>query len=206
MSADVLIRTVRFPAFSTSDEPSLAPRPPVVAAANEAELAREAARREGLARGHEEGRAAAVAEWAPRLTALAAALEETLATVRAERERMAAELAEAVPQVTLELARKVVERELTTGEDPIRAAIETVTRRLAQTGAAAVRVAPDVAAAFDAWRAEAESAAAMAAVTIHADESLLRGEWIIETDGGFLDGRLITKFEEAARLLLEPEA
>lgn len=202
----MLIKTVRFPAFSKADEPSFAPRPPVVAPANEAELAREAARREGLARGQEEGRAAALAEWAPRLTALAAALEDALSVVRAERERVAAELAEAMPQVALELARKVVERELATGEDPVRAAIEPVTRRLAQTGAAAVRVPPDVAAAFEAWRGDGEGMAAIAAVTVRADASLMRGEWIIETDGGFLDGRLVTKFEEAARLLTEPEA
>ena len=202
----MLIRSARFPAFSAADGPEAVARAAVGARADEAELARETARREGLVRGEEQGRAAAIADWAPRLTALAAALEQTLATVRAERERIAAEMTETIPQVALELARKVVERELVSGEDPVRAAIEPVTRRLAQTGSAAVRVAPDVAAAFEAWRGEPDSPTGMAALTVRADESLRRGEWIIETDGGFLDGRLATKFEEAARLLMEPEA
>ena len=206
MSADVLVKVARFPSFQDTDGPEVPFRPPVVAKANEAELARETARRDGLARGEAEGRAAALADWVPRLTALAAALEQTLTIVRAERERLAAEITETMPQVALELARKVVERELATGDDVVRAAIEPVTRRLAESGGMAVRLAPDVAAALEAWRAEDEHAATLPSVVIRVDEGLHRVDWIIETEGGLLDGRLVTKFEEAARILTEPEA
>ena len=206
MSADFLVKAARFPSFQATDGPEVAFRPPVVAKANEAELARETARREGLAHGEAEGRAAALADWVPRLTALAAALEQTLTVVRAERERLAAEITETMPQVALELARKVVERELATGDDVVRAAIEPVTRRLAESGGTAVRLAPDVAAALAAWRAEDEHAATLPSVVIRVDEELHRVDWIIETEGGLLDGRLVTKFEEAARILTEPEA
>ena len=132
MSADVLVKAARFPSFQATDGPEVPFRPPVVAKANEAELARETARRDGLALGEAEGRAAALADWVPRLTALAAALE--------------------------------------------------------------------------AWRAEDEHAATLPSVVIRVDEGLHRGDWIIETEGGLLDGRLVTKFEEAARILTEPEA
>jgi flagellar assembly protein FliH len=206
LSADILVKAARFPSFQDTDGPDVPYRPPVVAKANEAELAREAARRDGLARGEAEGRAAALADWVPRLTALAAALEQTLTVVRAERERLAAEITETMPQVALELARKVVEREIATGDDVVRAAIEPVIRRLAESGGAVVRVAPDVAAALEAWRAEEERTAPLSAVVIRADEGLRRGDWIIETEGGLLDGRLMTKFEEAARILTEPDA
>jgi flagellar assembly protein FliH len=211
LSAEILVRPARFPSFLASEEvttPSVPPpRPPVVAQANEAELVREAARREGLARGHEDGVAAALAEWTPRLTALAAALDETIATVRAERERLAAELTDALPEVALDLARKVVEREeLATAAGDVRAALAPVVRRLAQSGGAALRVAPDIAAALQAWRGEVDAPPAIAGVTIRADESLRRGDWIIEMDGGLLDGRVATRFAEATRVLLEPDA
>jgi flagellar biosynthesis/type III secretory pathway protein FliH len=173
------------------------------APAEDAARVRESARREGVARGREEGRAAALAEWSPRLAALAAALEQVTANVAAERARLAAEIAETVPAVAVRLARKVVERDLAGGEDAVRRALDPVLRRLAQSAVTAVRLAPDVAQALEAWRRDA---GALANVAIHADGALGRGDWIIETDAGFLDGRLATQLDEAARILTEPDA
>lgn len=204
MSAEAFVERARFPSFFVAAGPP-DPLPPP-SAADEARAAREAARLDGLAQGREEGRTQALAEWAPRLAALAAGLEQTVATARAERERLAAELTDMLPRVVVQLTRKVIERELALGDDALRAAIETVARRLAMGGASGVRLAPDVAAALDAWRRAGGGAAALTDVTIHPDESLTRGDWIIETDGGFLDGRLATQLEEAWRLLTEPEA
>ena len=36
--------------------------------------------------------------------------------------------------------------------------------------------------------------------------TLRPGDWIIESDGGILDGRLAVQLEEAARILMEPDA
>jgi flagellar assembly protein FliH len=214
--AESVVRTARFPTFQFGEEwePALPPR---LTAAQEADQAREAARQEGFAEGRLAGRTAAVAEWAPRLTALAAALEQATAVARAERERLAAEITETIPHVAVALARKVIERELTDGEDAARVAVGPIARRLAQGGAASVRVAPDVAEALEAWRGERGDGvpplnldgpwpSTVSGVTIHADASLGRGDWIIETAGGFLDGRLASQLDEATRLLSEPEA
>jgi flagellar assembly protein FliH len=205
LSAEVVVRSVRFPSFSFVEEPAPAP-PALPTAVQELATAREAGHRDGLARGHEEGRAAALAEWAPRLEALAAALEQATAVARAERERLAADITETVPRAAVVLARKVIERELADGGAALRAAVDPVVRRLAQGGATAVRLAPDVAEALVAWREEGDRPSSLAGVTIHADASLGRGDWIIESDGGLLDGRLATQLEEAGRLLTEPEA
>ena len=183
--------------MDTAVEPS-----PPSAAIEEAARARESGWREGLARGREEGRAAALAEWGPRLAALAAALEHVTTAAAAERGQLAAELAETLPAVAVRIARKIIERELMDGEHALRAAIEPVVRRLAHTAATAVSLAPDVAEALDAWRGEN---AALGGVTIRADGTLRRGDWIIETEAGFLDGRLTTQLEEAARVLTEPD-
>jgi flagellar biosynthesis/type III secretory pathway protein FliH len=69
-----------------------------------------------------------------------------------------------------------------------------------------VRLAPDVAQALRAWVETSERRAALHRVTIHADETFARGDWVIETESGFLDGRLDTQLTEAQRLLSEPDA
>jgi flagellar biosynthesis/type III secretory pathway protein FliH len=204
--ADAVVRNARFPSFPAVDEPDPPVPPPPPTALEEAERAREAARREGFTRGREEGRDAALAEWIPRLTALAAALERTIAVARAERERLAAEVADVVPQVAVTIARKVIAQELADGEAKLGAVLEPVVRRLAQERVAAVRVAPDVAEALRAWLEAVDEPPALAGVTLLADETLERGDWIVETESGFLDGRLATQLEEAGRLLTEPDA
>jgi flagellar biosynthesis/type III secretory pathway protein FliH len=205
LSAETIVRNVRFPSFPAAEE-ELAGAPAYPNALEEAARAREAARNEGLVCGREEGREAALAEWAPRLASLAAALEQTIAVARAERERLAAEITRAVPEAAVTIARKVIEQELTDGEAALRTALHPIVRRLVEGDVAAVRVAPDVAEALRAWLDASEQRAALAGVTIHADETLDRGDWIIETASGFLDGRLATQLAEARRLLAEPDA
>jgi flagellar biosynthesis/type III secretory pathway protein FliH len=204
LSAEVLVKAARFLTFSAFVE-EVAPPPPKKPALDEAAVAREAARREGLALGGQQGRHEALAEWSPRLNALAAALEDTLAAARAERERLAAELASLVPQIALTLAEKVIERELAATGGALRTIAGALARRVAESGVSALRVAPEVAAALEAWRGE-DRPTALDGVAIRADASLRPGDWIIETDGGLLDGRLATQLEEAARILTEPAA
>jgi flagellar biosynthesis/type III secretory pathway protein FliH len=200
----MVVRNVRFPSFSVVETPEeLPPRP---TAFQEAAREREAARHEGLRRGRDEGRAAALAEWAPRLTSLAAALEQTIAIARTERERLAAEITRAVPEAALTIARKIIEQQLTDGEAGLLTALQPIVRRLTEGHIAAVRVAPDVAEALRAWLETSDQRVAVGGITIHADEALARGDWIIETEGGFLDGRLDTQLAEAKRLLVEADA
>jgi flagellar biosynthesis/type III secretory pathway protein FliH len=203
LSAEAALKRARFPSFTVAlapSEPAALPPSP----ADELRAAREAARVEGLTRGRDEGRAAALAEWTPRLTVLAAAFERAAAAAREQGERLAADLERAVPRMALLLAEKVIERELTRGEEGVRAVTEQVGRRLAAASAVAVRVAPDLAHALNAWRAAGSAPAGLGDVAIHADASLRPGDWVVETEDGFFDGRLSTQLEEAWRVLTEP--
>lgn len=204
MSADGLVRAARFTAFASAPAPAYASpsRPAVLEALD---LARERARREGLAAGREEGRAAAVLEWGPRLATAAAALGAAIAALKAERERLAAELSQAVPAAVIGLARQVLGRELAVADGAVRAAAATVARQLTERGTVVVRLAPDVAAALRAWR-ETGAGAELAGATVHADATLAPGDWLLETDGGYLDGRLTTQLEEALALITEADA
>lgn len=204
MSADVVVKPARFPSFLLVEEPVPAPRVRSTAEQTDAVLA--AARREGVARGREEGRTEALAAWAGRLTALAAALEEAIGAARAERERLAAELVDVVPRVAIQLAEKVIERELADRGSAVRTAVDAVVRRAVRGGAVTIRVAPDIAEALGAWRADDQRAAALVDAPIVADAALRPGEWMVESEHGLLDGRLATQLEEAARILTGADA
>jgi flagellar biosynthesis/type III secretory pathway protein FliH len=187
---------VRFPSFATP-RPAADPVPVARPSAEDLRAAREAAYAEGRA----EGRAAAFAEWTPRLDALAAALEAAGTALRQRREELATELGAHVTEIVLTLARKVLDRELTSGEAPVRATAEQLARRLTAGGAIGVRVAPGVAEVLTAWRG---TGVALGDVVIRADASLGAGDFVVETDAGFLDGRIATQLAEAARALAEP--
>jgi flagellar biosynthesis/type III secretory pathway protein FliH len=198
LSASPALKVARFPRFpdvATSDEP----KSPVADAIH---AVREAARLEGFARGYDEGRAAAIAEWTERLRALATSLENTISGARADRERLVAEVSETLPRVVVDLAQKIIDADLASEEDRIRAAVTPITRRLAEGGAVAVRVSADVADTIARWRGTPD-AAPFAGVIVRIDHTLKRGDWIIETEGGFLDGRIATQLEEAWRVLAE---
>ncbi|HYE90845.1 MAG TPA: FliH/SctL family protein [Terriglobales bacterium] len=203
MSAEGLVRAARFITFKPAAAPERASpsRPAVLEAL---ELARASARREGLDAGREEGRAAALVEWGPRLATVTAALGAAVAELRAERERIAAELSEAVPAAVIALARQVLGRELALGDGAVRAAASTVARQLTERGTVVVRLAPEVAAALRAWR-DTGAGAALDGAIVHADASLAPGDWLLETEGGYLDGRLATQLEEALALITEAD-
>ena len=193
------VSVVRFPSFAAPFEAPdpVAPRSP----REDRRAVRQAAYDEGLAQGREDGRAAALAEWAPRLAALAAALEAAGSALRQRREQIADELGAHLAEMVLTLTRKVLDRELAIGDATVRATAEQLARRLTADGVVGVRVSPAVAEVLTAWRGAGGS---LAAVAVRADASLGLADFIVETDAGFLDARVATQLAEAARLLAEP--
>jgi flagellar assembly protein FliH len=199
LSPEAAVTSVRFPSFAVAreaPEPVAPPRPIV----EDRRSARAAAHAEGLARGRAEGHAAAFAEWSPRLAALAAALEAAGHALRQRREALAEELGAHLAEVVLTLTRKVLDRELAMGDAAVRATAEQLARRLTAGGAIGVRVTPAVAEVLAAWRG---AGGPLGEVVVRADASLNGADFIVETDAGFLDGRVATQLAEAARILEE---
>jgi flagellar biosynthesis/type III secretory pathway protein FliH len=194
-----------FPTFSAVPvaEVDVAPAPGSAphSAEAEAEERQRAALAAARADGEQEGRAAVFNEWSERLGAVSAALEAAERELAAHRAAVAAEVAHETARLVMLLAGKVMHRELdlaATGSDAV---IRVVAQRLAGAEAAvAVRLDPASAGAFDAWRRETSAATA---VRVEADPGLARGDWVIETRDGFLDGRLASQLEEAWRLIEE---
>jgi len=171
----------------------------------EAAAARERARIEGFEAGRREGRAAAQAEYASRFQEVAAALQGAARTLLGARVQLAAEVEHQLPKLVFALARKIIHQELAEPHACLQAAIRGLTERLAGCDRpAVVRVAPVTLDALDEWRRSEDGAKVLGpTVRLEADPALGAGEWLLQTDDGFLDGRVESQLEEAWRLLGE---
>lgn len=171
----------------------------------EEEALRVRVRTEAFEAGLEEGRAAAYAEWTGRLEALARSLEGAGRGLLACRVELAAEVDRQLPRVLFLLARKVLQRELALSDTAARTVIRGLGERLAGCDRpSAVRLNPQMAQAFEAWRrSQADERLSSLSVRIEPDPTVGLGEWVLETRDGFLDGRVESQLEEAWRLLTE---
>jgi flagellar biosynthesis/type III secretory pathway protein FliH len=176
-------------------------------------LAAAEARAEGILRGAEVEasriRAAASDEVAAaRVEAAAAGRAEGLARAAAAlalaadvREAKLAELDAAVVEVALDIARRVVGRELAASPDTVVELARRALRAAAGGGDITLRIAPGDAGrlhgADDALRAIVQRGA----LTIAEDPSLASGEVVVESAGGRVDARVDAQLEQFRRAL-----
>ena len=184
---------------------SARPRQPAAPTPEEIEAIEEGARGAGFEAGRREGRAHAHAEWADRLEAGGHMLEEAATRLLKARVEMAAEVERQWPRLLFALARKVLSQELGVSQTAAQTVIRGIGERLAGCERpVTVRLAPDAVPGVESWLHAADGAAAAGSgVRIEADPQLGPGDFILETDDGFLDGRVESQLEEAWRLVTE---
>ncbi len=199
------MRRALFPSFQAdggADRPEARGTAPAGAGdpqsvAAELETLRASARAEAFEAAAREGRAAAHAEWAARLAALAESLAEAGRRLAACREEFVTEAERGLPRLVFLLVRKVLNHELTTPEASIESVVRIVAERIAGCDRpVALRLSPPEADVFHATSVGQ-------GVRVDADPTLGRGEWMLETGDGFLDGRIEAQLEEAWRLFGE---
>ncbi len=203
-------RPAVFPTFGSSagggDADGRGPRGSGVSPA-ELEALKSHAQAAGREAGLREGRAQAMAEWRPRLEALGRALEDAARRLLVARVELAAEVDRQLPGIALALVRKVIHQELSVSETAAQTVIRAISERLAGCGRpVVVRVAPQVSEAVEGWRRSAGADAAGPGVRVDPDPRLASGDWMLETDDGFIDGRVESQLEEAWRLVTELKA
>lgn len=101
-------------------------------------------------------------------------------------------------ELGLLVAKKILEREVSTNHEALFALIKSAIRRVGEARTTTVRLNPT-----DAQRIETqkEFALTLGEVTIEADESLAPGDVMVDTEHHTVDGRLATRLEEVARAL-----
>ena len=201
-----------FPSFASRPRGEAAATPesarsrqPAAPTPAEIEAIVEGARDAGFEAGRREGRAHAHAEWADRLEAGGHTLEEAATRLLAARGELAAEVERQWPRLLFALVRKVLGEELGVSEKAAQTVIRGICERLAGCERpVTIRLAPDAVPGVESWLHAADGAAAAGSgVRIEPDPQLGPGDFILETNDGFLDGRVESQLEEAWRLVTE---
>lgn len=147
-----------------------------------------------------------------------AARHRALASVLGSLERATEELqrqhietadaaADRLVELAVDLAEAVVGRRLTEGRDLAAAAVDRALAAADRAEVVAVRVHPDDLRTLTEARAEGEADASLAAlaaeVRLVADESLERGDAVVELARGWIDARISTAFARARSIIAE---
>lgn len=161
------------------------------------------ARSEGYRAGHREGleagRLEARAEAAPRI----AQLDQLLAGLVADLQRVDRELSQEVVQLGLAVARKLVGAALKAHPELVQGCVEEALRQVVQlAGPVQVSVHPDDAALV---RAHLDSSPRAATWLLREDASIARGGCCIETSGGEVDATLEHRWQRITTALGDPQ-
>lgn len=132
----------------------------------------------------------------PDYAPLARAVEQ----LRAQSERLAAEARSDALEIGFQVARRILEMELASGPEPFFALIRSALKRAGEARSVKVRLSPE-----DIVRVESAGGPAsitgfgVATVELVSDATLERGDCLVDTEFGSVDGRLETRLEELKR-------
>lgn len=140
---------------------------------------------------------------APAPASLSPMVEAAIARLRLQGERLAEQARSDALEVGLMVARRILERELSTSVESLFAVIKSAIRKAGEARVTVVRLNPG-----DLKRLQAapEGALTLGRVDLVADEQLRPGDVMVDADQQVIDGRLSTRLVEAARALSDPEA
>ena len=126
--------------------------------------------------------------------------EKSLADLAASHRDMSQAMEEQTVRLSLEIARKIVQRELTMDADLVSALVAVALKRVAAHQSIAVRVCR-----HDLERVRNAIAAVNPGVTVKEDPALERGDFLIETGQTHLDGRLGSQIDAISRTLFDEQ-
>jgi flagellar assembly protein FliH len=127
-------------------------------------------------------------------------LGAAIAALRAQGERLAEQARADALEIGMMVARRILEREISTNVDSLFSMIKSAIRRAGESRALVVRLSPgDCARVQD----SGESAFSLGRVQLVADETLSVGDVVVATDHSSIDGRLGTRLTEVRRELAQ---
>ncbi len=119
--------------------------------------------------------------------------------LRLQAERLAEQARGDALEIGFAVARRILQTELATGPGPLFALVRSALERVGESRRIVVRLHPEDAALVSAAAAAGEIGATTATVEVAADGGLERGDVVVDTDFGKVDGRLRTRLEELHR-------
>lgn len=132
-----------------------------------------------------------------------ARLEAALSSLRLQGEKLAEQTRSDALEVGLLVARRILEREISTNLEALFSLIKSAVRRVGEAHATVVRVSSRD---FARLKEAADSAFTLGPIELRADEGLDPGDVMVDTKHHTIDGRLKTRLEEIGRALGDEEA
>lgn len=129
-------------------------------------------------------------------------VEAAIATLRLTGQRLAEQARSDALEVGLLVARRVLEREISTNLESLFSLIKSAIRRIGEARTTTVRVS---AADFARLKDSEETSLTLSKVELVCDESLRPGDVMVDSEHTTVDGRLSTRLEELARALDDEE-
>lgn len=179
--------------------PALSPMEPVA----DVEARVTGIERDAFAKGYEQGERAGLAAGAARTEAMLRRLTDTIEQLAHLRQAMIRQTEEQMVRLALAMAKRVVRREISLGQDFALAMARVALDRLGERTSATIKLHPDDF-AIAAGRLVEEWAGSH--VSVVADAAVSRGGCVVESDLGTVDGTIEAQFDEIARAVLVHEA
>ena len=134
---------------------------------------------------------------APSETPVSQSLLHALSSLQLVSDRLSAQARSDALEIGFQVARRILEMEITQSPEPLFALIRAALRRAGDTRHVRVRLHPeDVLRVQEAGGAPRVASPTLMQVELVDDPSLKRGDCVVETDFGLLDGRLDTRLAE----------
>jgi flagellar assembly protein FliH len=114
-------------------------------------------------------------------------------------ERLAEQARSDALEIGFMVARRILEAELSTSAEALFALVRGALKRAGDSRKVVVRVHPEDARLLEGPAAAGALGVTTATVEVSADSSLGRGDVLVDTDFGMVDGRLTTRFDELHR-------
>lgn len=137
------------------------------------------------------------------LDALRAAAMEKVAhgveVLRLQGDRLAEQARSDALEIGFLVARRILETEIATSHDALFALVRGAVRKAGDARHVVVRVHPEDVSLVEASAASGEAGISAAQVQVAGDNTLERGDCVVDTDFGTVDGRLRTRLDELYR-------
>jgi flagellar assembly protein FliH len=122
--------------------------------------------------------------------------------LRLTSERLAEQARSDALEIGFQVARRVLEAELQTSPEALFSLVRSALRRAGDSRKVVIRLHPEDARVIAATVASGDMGVSSAGVEVQADATLERGDCVVDTDFGQVDGRLQTRLDELRRSAL----
>ena len=126
-------------------------------------------------------------------------LEAAVQRLKLEAARLADQARADALEIGFQVARRILEQELTTSPEPLFALVRSAVRRLGDARRLVIRLNPADAARLDTSDGRQKLGLSLMQVELVSDPSLEPGDCVVESDQATVDGRLSTRLDEVRR-------